>query len=348
MLTLSELRELQADALADDVEIFDEMCSWTKEQVVAYFESGGSEKPSAMTPPTVYADMKLTAAGKARFAADKAPPRVFVASDGARIVYQYSHGPKTPILICGGGTSGRTEACKEYGAESDQLKEHAILIFDRRGAGSGASDVRYTTAGPAVPEVMLQARDVAELIGHLQLPPVILYGWSSGARLFGTTALASPALVRALVLCILTGGPKAASLLGEQYYLRYAAAADKGGMERVLLKDGFASRAAVNGQVAPYLQSLDPHVFASTMRASAQLFADTTDEPALGLRASDLAACRLPALVVYNAGSPDDGMHMESVTRAVAQALPESEPPVVSTNLREWYGAILRFFEKHA
>ena len=54
-------------------------------------------------------------------------------------------------------------------------------------------------------------------------------------------------------------------------------------MERVLLKDGFASRAAVNGQVAPYLQSLDPHVFASTMRASAQLFADTTDEPALAL-----------------------------------------------------------------
>ena len=102
--------------------------------------------------------------------------------------------------------------------ESDQLKEHAILIFDRRGAGSGASDVRYTTAGPAVPEAMLQARDVAELIGHLQ-PPVILYGWSSGARPFGTTALAVSARARPR-LVHLDGRAKAASLLGEQYYSR--------------------------------------------------------------------------------------------------------------------------------
>ena len=35
------------------------MCSWTRSKSRVYFESGGSEKPSAITP-TVYADMKLT------------------------------------------------------------------------------------------------------------------------------------------------------------------------------------------------------------------------------------------------------------------------------------------------
>ena len=66
-------------------------------------------------------------------------PAVFTASDGCRIVYQFSPGRKTPIVLLGGGIGGRKSACEAFGAEAPTLREHAILIFDRRGAALGAS-----------------------------------------------------------------------------------------------------------------------------------------------------------------------------------------------------------------
>ena len=45
-LTLSELEDIQADLMADDIPIeFDKMSLWTKEQAVAFFETG--EEPQA-------------------------------------------------------------------------------------------------------------------------------------------------------------------------------------------------------------------------------------------------------------------------------------------------------------
>ena len=45
-LTLAELRDYQADALADDVDIdLERMQHWTEEQARAYFESGGTVEP---------------------------------------------------------------------------------------------------------------------------------------------------------------------------------------------------------------------------------------------------------------------------------------------------------------
>eukprot|EP00967_Tisochrysis_lutea_P054057 scaffold67421_cov33-Tisochrysis_lutea.AAC.7 len=42
-LTLAELEEIQADLLADDVQIdFERMKLWDREKVVAYFENGGA------------------------------------------------------------------------------------------------------------------------------------------------------------------------------------------------------------------------------------------------------------------------------------------------------------------
>eukprot|EP00966_Prymnesium_polylepis_P211378 4895088-Prymnesium_polylepis.1 len=47
-LTLAELEELQTSALADDVVIeLEEMSLWTAEQVLAYFESGGADRPAS-------------------------------------------------------------------------------------------------------------------------------------------------------------------------------------------------------------------------------------------------------------------------------------------------------------
>lgn len=353
-LTASDLEEIRAENFADDVEIdFPRMAAWTREEAGAFFESGGVMP----TPPagggqllsSVPTDMKVTGAGEQRFSTENAPPAVFVASDGCRIVYQFSPGPRTPIVYAGGGGSGRLAACSEFGAESARTKEHAMLIFDRRGAADGASDVLYDGIDDAggISEVEVQARDVVELIIALKLPPVILYGWSSGARLFGVVALSRPELVRAVVLQILTGGPTAASYLGDAYYLQYANAAKRGGMEDVLATPAMRAKVAINERVAPYLSSLSPERFIRAMRASAALFSRTKDEPALGLRASDLQNLRVPALVVHSLGEPSDGMHTKAVTRAVADVLPEAEPPVVSEELGVWYGAVLKFLSMH-
>ena len=51
-LTLEELQEIQADAMADDLEIdFDKMSLWSKEEATEYFESGGDVVPGEGPPP---------------------------------------------------------------------------------------------------------------------------------------------------------------------------------------------------------------------------------------------------------------------------------------------------------
>ena len=46
-LTQTELEDIQADAMADDVAIdFEKMSLWSKAQAVAYFESGGADEPA--------------------------------------------------------------------------------------------------------------------------------------------------------------------------------------------------------------------------------------------------------------------------------------------------------------
>ena len=50
-LTLSELQDIQADAMADDVDIdLEKVSLWTAEQAVEYFESGGAAIPPPPKP----------------------------------------------------------------------------------------------------------------------------------------------------------------------------------------------------------------------------------------------------------------------------------------------------------
>ena len=161
-------------------------------------------------------------------------------------------------------------------------------------------------------------------------------------------ALRHPERVRALVLVILTGGPTAAHTLGQIYYGRLAQLAKAGGMEAVLSDPSLQPKARLNEAVAPYLRALPPARFVQAMERSYALFERTQHEPALGLPATALANLTTPALLVHNRGPGiGDGMHMESVTRAVAAALPNAQPPVCSTDLRVWWGAILRFVQTH-
>ena len=53
-LSLSELEDCQCEAMADDVEIdYHRMTNWTREQALAYFESGGTQEPALAAAETL-------------------------------------------------------------------------------------------------------------------------------------------------------------------------------------------------------------------------------------------------------------------------------------------------------
>lgn len=164
-LTVSDLEQLQSQLFADDVPFPPEATAWNESEAIAFFESGGVDVPTAKAHTKALhpaasstshdnaiddsgSDLMLTNTGKVRFAS--APPTVFTTRSGCRLVYQLSppaansNPSKVPIVIQGGGLSGRAEVIANYGAESPMFARHPVLIFDRRGAGaSGASDVHY-------------------------------------------------------------------------------------------------------------------------------------------------------------------------------------------------------------
>mgnify|MGYP006932645595 CR=1 FL=1 len=52
MLTLAELQDVQADAMADDVDIdLEKMSLWSAAEAATYFESGGEQEPKPKPPP---------------------------------------------------------------------------------------------------------------------------------------------------------------------------------------------------------------------------------------------------------------------------------------------------------
>ena len=47
-VTREQCEAIRADNFADDLDVTDEMLTWTESEVTAYFESGGEDRPSGM------------------------------------------------------------------------------------------------------------------------------------------------------------------------------------------------------------------------------------------------------------------------------------------------------------
>ena len=298
-------------------------------------------------------DVRLVAAGHTRFGADGgAPPRVLVTSGGCRIVYQHSPGSdpaKTPLVLVGGGTTGRAEACELYGAESAVWSERAVVIFDRR--NTGASDVLYHRGGAPResetlrPENEEQCDDLAELLRSLRITRVALLGHSSGARLVGMYAARHVETVESIVLVDPTGGKKAAALLSSTYYTRLARLAERRGMGAVAADGRFAACTALNGRARHTLLTMRVPDFVDAMTVSAKLFHDTWTDPALALPEADLARIGRHvsrAAVVSTYGMPGDGVHTADVAARVAGALGPATELCVSVRVEEWFPSTWR------
>ena len=285
--------------------------------------------------------LNLQPAGRGRFRGERA--RVFETAAGVRLVYQLSLRARTPILLLGGGQSGRALACTTpCGAEHAAWAGHTVLLVDRTNCGS--SDVAYRGGA----EVDEQAADLAELLDAIAAaapPPWVFVGHSSGGRLLGRLAARRPDLACGLALLILTGGPAAADGIGRQYYTRHAGVA-RGGMDALLAQGFYAERAAANERVAETLRAMPPPAFLAAMEASARLLSDSRAEPALGLPAADLRRLgnTLPIFVCnYYGDGEHDGMHTASTSRAVAAAAGASCELVISKDVQVWLPALAAF-----
>lgn len=106
-LTLDQLQEIQADAMADDIPIDEEkMMHWTAEEATAFFESGGTEEPA---PSTVVAEPAApvatlpTAPAATDVAEPAAPvetlPTAPAATEPVADGEQYSDAPVTKIAL---------------------------------------------------------------------------------------------------------------------------------------------------------------------------------------------------------------------------------------------------------
>ena len=59
MPAMERVLEIRGEAFADDVDALDEMCSWSEDSLVAYFESGGEVLPSVHAAPSIAAHATL-------------------------------------------------------------------------------------------------------------------------------------------------------------------------------------------------------------------------------------------------------------------------------------------------
>ena len=99
--------------------------------------------------------------------------------------------------------------------EENMPAELNILTWDRRNTGHSS----FGYANSSVPMLVEEAEDLHHLIvDRLELPNVVLYGFSSGARVSLRMAVDHPNVVRGVVACPPTGGDHAARVVSKMYY----------------------------------------------------------------------------------------------------------------------------------
>jgi len=193
---------------------------------------------------------------------------------------------------------------------------YRVLIHDRRNCG--ASDVAFDGTDS---EYEIWADDLHELLFHLDALPAFIGGSSSGCRLSILFALRHPKAVRGLLLWRVTGGPFAAERLAENYYGQYIKAAQEGGMAAVCESEHFKERIAARPSNRDRLMKMDPQRFIDIMSRWHAYFIIGADLPVIGASAADLAAIRVPTLVIPG----NDKTHGRATGKKASQLIPGSE-----------------------
>ena len=116
--------------------------------------------------------------------------RSFVTEDGVRLEYRDEGQGVTPLVFIHGWCSN----LRDWEPQAQFLgANHRVIRYDRRGhGGSDAPAAGYTPEG--------HARDLGQLLAHLEVEEAVLVAHAGGAPTAMALAAGKPALVRALAL----------------------------------------------------------------------------------------------------------------------------------------------------
>ena len=138
-------------------------------------------------------------------------------------------------------------------AEKVAAAGYRVLIHDRRNCG--LSDMAFDASQS---EYETWADDLHAMMTELGALPAYIGGSSAGCRLSLLFALKYPQATRALLLWRVTGGSFAVNRLSNEYYGKYLAAAEKGGMAEVCKTDHYHEQCALRPENRQVLMATDP------------------------------------------------------------------------------------------
>jgi len=253
-------------------------------------------------------------------------PRITV--DGIALAYDFvGAGPHTAVITPGGRFSKDTAGVR---ALSERLAAGGIrvLIWDRPNCGE--SDLSFVGQS----ESSMHADALAGLLRALGVQPALVVGGSAGSRVSLLTAIRHPDVVERLFLLWISGGAVGLASLAFYYCHESLAAAALGGMEAVAALPAWQEQLTRNSGNREKLLRQDVSAFIETMKRWASAFFPEDDSPVPGLVPAELAALKMPVMILRSGKS--DFHHPRETSEAVHAMIPASrlaEPPWGD---REW------------
>lgn len=188
-----------------------------------------------------------------------------------------------------------------------------VLLHDRRNCGGSEVDIDASQS-----EDDHRVADWHALKTQLGIGAAFMGGSSSGCRMSLLYYKRHPELVHGLLLMRVTGGPYPARKLPENYFGQFIRAAEQGGIEAVCAMDHW--RACIEARPAnrAKLTALGRDGFIAAMTTWRDEFMKGVDLPAVGVSKEELAAIRVPTIVIPG----NDMIHSEACGRLVASLIP--------------------------
>lgn len=247
-------------------------------------------------------------------------PKVDV--NGIGIAYDIiGDGEKTIAITAGGRFSKDTPGLRELATLLAEAGYKA-LIWDR--VNCGESDMNFD----GETESIMNADALAGLLKALDFGPTLLVGGSAGSRVSLMTAIRHPDRVSGLFLLWISGGPIGLATLAYHYCHGSAIAAKMGGMEAVAELPEWQEQVTRNPGNRARILVQDPEKFVATMQHWADSFIPKSDAPVPGVDPGELAALKMPVVVLRSGKS--DVHHPRVTSEALAGMIPGSqlkEPP---------------------
>jgi pimeloyl-ACP methyl ester carboxylesterase len=203
-----------------------------------------------------------------------------------------------------------------------------VLIWDK--INTGESDISFEGEN----ESLINVDALAGLIKGLDFGPALLVGGSAGSRLSLLLAMRNPELVSGLFLFWISGGAIGLAGLANFYYYESALAAVTGGMEKVAALPTWEEQIRRNPGNRERILAQDPMRFVDTMQRWAWAFFPKSEAPVPGLTPEDLAAVKVPAVVLRSGNS--DLFHTRATSEALAQMLPNADLQLPPWGEDEW------------